>query len=386
MIPYSRQTICDEDINSVSQILQSDFLTTGPSIQQFEQALCEYTGAKFAVACCNGTAALHLACLAINLLPGEIGLTSPISFVASANCIEMCGAKAGFIDIDERYCLDPNLLEDYCKKNKAPKVVIPVDLAGIPAKMSEINYLSQKYGFYVIEDASHSIGTSYSSKNDIVKVGSGTDAHLTTFSFHPVKNITTGEGGAVLTNDESLAEKLRSFRGHGIERDINKMEKVEGGWWYEMNVLGYNYRLTDFQAAIGISQLKKIEKFKAHKLSLVERYNQELSNIPGLYIPPQIEDASVCYHLYPILINQGQKARKFIYDFLKEKNIHCQVHYIPIHFHPYYRAKYNYNTGDFKNAEKYYDQCLSIPLYNSLSYDEQDYVISSLRLAINEFK
>ena len=386
MIPYSKQTISDSDIDAVEAVLKSDYLTTGPNIEEFEKKLAEYTGAKFAISCSNGTAALHIACLALGVKAGDVGLTSPISFVASANCIEMCQARADFIDIDERYCLDPNKLEDYCKREAAPKVVIPVDLAGITAKLSDLAYLSKKYGFALIEDASHSIGTTYLSNQRWLKAGACVDTDLATLSFHPVKNITTGEGGAVLTNDAGLAAKLRALRAHGIERNESRMSKNEGGWWYEMQTLGYNYRLTDFQAALGSSQLKRIEQFKAHKTSLAERYNQALADLADIVAPPKADDVAACYHLYPILLKKGHKQRKFVYDFLKSKGILCQVHYIPIHLQPYYREKYAFKDGDFPAAENYYDKCLSIPLHSSLSYEDQAYVVENLKLALSSYK
>lgn len=387
MIPYSKQAISEQDVQQVQKILLSPYLTTGPSVEQFEKDLAEYTGAKFAIACSNGTAALHIACLALGIKAGDIGITSPISFAASANCLEMCQAQAKFVDIDNRYCLDPEQLENYCKKQGAPRVVIPVDFAGVPARLAEIHELAKRFGFFVIEDAAHSIGSAYQVKDIWHKVGCGLHADLTTLSFHPVKNITTGEGGAVLTNNEELARKLRMYRSHGIERQVPLMEKKnEGAWWYEMQELGYNYRLTDFQAALGSSQLKEIEGFKKRRQDLTDRYIHALTGKEWLKLPPTPKDASVCRHLFPIVLRGGAAMRRFVYDFLKARDIYCQVHYIPIHLQPYYAHKYKFSSGMFPNAESYYEGCLSIPLYATLTDGEQDCVIEALHMAIDAFE
>jgi perosamine synthetase len=379
MIPYGRQSIDRADIEAVVAALEADLLTTGPRVEQFEAELCGVTGARFAVACSNGTTALHLACLALDVGSGDVGVTSPITFVASANCVEMCGGRATFVDITNSVGLDPNWLEDYCRKNPAPRVVIPVDYAGVTARLKEIHELSQKYGFKVIEDASHSIGSLYCDGEKWLSAGACVHSDVATLSFHPVKNITTGEGGAVVTNDETIARRLRMFRAHGIERDSHNMHTYDGGWYYEMQHLGYNYRITDIQCALGSSQLRKLAEIKERRKLITDRYNAAFSQVDGLSVPEWDEGVQPCYHLYPISLHAGPDVRRALYDYLKAHGILAQVHYIPVHLQPYYQQKYGFKQGDFPRSEQYYRSCLSLPLHCSLTDEEVDLVVERVK-------
>jgi perosamine synthetase len=385
MISYGRQSIGQDDIDSVVATLNSDLLTVGPRVLEFEQMLCQITGARYAISCSNCTTALHLSCLALGLTADDQGLTSPITFVASANAIEMCGAKTGLIDIDHSYCMNPQKLEEYCRSNPAPRVVIPVSFAGIPANLPEIYTLAKKYGFSVIEDAAHSLGSEYKVDGKVFRSASCSHSDLATLSFHPVKTITTGEGGAVLTNDSSLADKIRLLRSHGIERDSSRMEHSDGGWYYEMQTLGYNYRITEIQCALGIAQLRKIEAFKEKRAEIVALYNKAFEDCPEIIRPPLLKDANPVFHLYPIQITKGKDCRRKIYDYLREQGIYSQIHYIPVHLHPYYRDKYNFTTGQFPISELYYSRCLSLPLHCELSASDIEYVIEKTKTAISKF-
>ncbi|OGJ87075.1 MAG: UDP-4-amino-4,6-dideoxy-N-acetyl-beta-L-altrosamine transaminase [Candidatus Raymondbacteria bacterium RifOxyA12_full_50_37] len=368
MIPYSRQQITRQDIHAIAQVLRSKYLTTGPAVEAFETALCKLTGARYAIACSNGTTALHLACLAIGLGKGHIGITSPLTFLASANCIEYCGAKTAFVDIDlATLCLSPAKLDEYCKTRKVPKVVIPVDYAGIPADLPAIHALAKKYGFMVIEDAAHSIGSTYSYHGKTYQCGSCAHTDIATFSFHPVKNITTGEGGAVLTNNARLAAKLRLLRSHGMTKDPALLSRKDGPWYYEMVDLGFNYRITDIQCALGISQLKRLGKIKKQRQAIVREYNRIFTGIEGIVTPPWPKHASPCQHLYPIWFANGSRARMAAYNTLAENGIHAQVHYIPVYMQPYYVEKYGKQAGLCQNAERFYNACLSLPLYPELT-------------------
>ncbi|MDP2685132.1 MAG: UDP-4-amino-4,6-dideoxy-N-acetyl-beta-L-altrosamine transaminase [bacterium] len=379
IISYGKQWIFDEDFHSIEEVLKSPFLTTGPKAHEFENALCELTGAKHAVVCSNGTAALHLACLALGISEGDIGLTSPNTFLSSANCVEFCGGSVDFIDIDpETLCLSPELLDEYCQNNKAPKVVIPVDFGGTPANLPKIKSIADKYGFFIIEDAAHSIGSSYTYEGVEYQCGSCAHTDLAIFSFHPVKTITTGEGGAVLTNNAELAKKVRSLCSHGMVRNLDINESKDGPWYYEMEKIGYNYRLTDFQSALGNAQLKHLGDFKKRRIEIANRYSQAFNNIKSINNPILPEDNSICPHLYVIQFSEGSKKRHEVYKALRESNIFCQIHYIPVYWQPYYEKKYGYKKGKCPNAESYYERCLSIPLYPSLSNEDVDFVIEKI--------
>jgi len=375
---YGRQTISNDDINAVVDSLKSDYLTTGPQVTRFESMLCKVTGAKYAIACSNGTTALHLACLSLGINKKDIGITSSNTFLASGNCIEFCGGQADFVDISmDTLCISVEQIEDYCKRNAPPKVVIPVDFAGVPAPLVEIRELSKKYGFFIIEDAAHSIGSTYSHLGIDYSCGCCQHSDIAIFSFHPVKTITTGEGGAVLTNNADLANKIRLFRSHGMTKDPSVLIKNDGPWYYEMVDLGNNYRITDLQCALGCSQIKSLGDFKKKRQSIVKQYSEAFSSNKDLIVPPWPSHTSPCFHLYPIQFKGGEKIRREMYDKLQKKNIFTQVHYIPVHTQPYYANKYGYKTGKCQNAELYYSRCLSLPLYPSLSQDDINYVIKS---------
>ena len=364
---YGCQSVDDNDIAAVASVLSSDFLTTGPRVEELEKQLCRITGATYCVACANGTAALHLACMALGVGPDDTGLTSPLSFLASANCIEYCRGKVDFIDIDgASLCISPEKLEDYCRRYTPPKVVIPVDFAGIPADLPALAKLSKTYGFALIEDAAHALGSVYDAGGRQYACGSCAHTDLAIFSFHPVKTITTGEGGAVMTNDERLAARVRRFRNHGMQR-TEALLKEHGSWFYEMHEPGFNYRITDLQCALGISQLDKLGRFRRRRREIVSAYNRTFAHHDGLMVPPEAIGETACPHLYPIRIKAGAGTRRNVYDALKKENIFCQVHYIPIYWQPYYEQKYGYARGKCPEAETYYSQCLSLPLFPAMS-------------------
>lgn len=376
MIPYSRQDISDEDVRAVVDTLRSDWLTQGPAVEQFEQQLSRYTGAGHCVAVSNGTAALHLACMALGLGEGDYLWTSPISFVASANCGLYCGATVDFIDIDPATAnLCPQQLEDKLNRAKQsgtlPKIVVVVHMAGQPCDMDSIRRLSKEYEFAVIEDASHAVGASYRGQ----KIGAGDFSDLTVFSFHPVKIMTTGEGGAVLGNNASLMARVKQLREHGITRDADAFEsEAHGGWYYEQQALGWNYRLTDLQAALGSTQLKRLDEFVIKRNQRAEMYREAFSESPCEPLTLQA-DVTSSYHLFIIQVDE-QKRRK-TFDYLRQNDVGCQIHYIPIHTQPYYR-RLGFDWGQFPLAERYYRRALSIPLYPALTGEQQMWVVSLL--------
>lgn len=380
-IPYGRQDITDEDIAEVVKVLKGDWLTQGPAIEQFEKSLSNYCGVAFSIACSNGTAALHLACLALDIGPGDIVWTSPNTFTASANCARYCGADVDFVDIcPDTYNMSTELLEKKLvhakQQNKLPKLVIPVHFAGQPCDMESIHQLSKKYGFKIVEDACHAVGGEYQNE----KIGSCRYSDITVFSFHPVKIITTGEGGVCTTNDKILAEKMRLYQTHGITRNEDEMTTAsEGNWYYQQKVLGYNYRITDIQCALGISQLKRINEYIEKREELVDFYNKALKTL-SLILPTVTKNTRSAWHLYVVKINP-EYNRKEVFDNLRQAGIGVNVHYIPAHLHPYYRAL-GFTPGDFPNAEQYYSQAISLPLYPRLTTEEQQFVVNTLRKAI----
>lgn len=384
MIPYSRQTVTEADIEAVTRVLRSDALTTGPVVQEFEAALCEQTGARHAVVCSSGTAALHLACLASDLQAGDLAITTPITFVASANCAEYCGARTGFIDIDPTsLCLSVAELQSRLEQTtKRPKLVIPVDFAGVPAALPELFALSRTYGFQVVADSAHSIGSSYVSDGENVYAGACRHSDAAIFSFHPVKTLTTGEGGAVMTNDPLFAERLRLFLSHGTERATRECGFEAGPWSYQIRTLGYRYRITDIQCALGLSQLKRLPEMKARRQEIFQRYTEALAPDERLILPPWPEGTAPCFHLYVVRFREGSKRRAQVYDDLRARGIQTQVHYTPIYWQPYYRAKYGYEAGMCPRAEDYYSSCLSLPLFPALKTEEISYVVESLQAAL----
>ena len=320
----------------------------------------------------------NLACLALDLNDRSLGVTSPITFLSSANCVEFCGGRADFADIDpDTLCLSPERLEEYCKNVAVPDVVIPVDFAGVPADLPAIRVPAEKYGFKVIEDAAHSIGTTYMYNGTTYHCGGCAHSDLAIFSFHPVKTVTTGEGGAVLTNDKQMADRIRRMRSHGMERNANLLSRNDGPWYYEMSELNFNCRITDFQCALGKSQLRKLPEFKRRRKEIVDMYNNAFGENPHLIVPKQFENASICYHLYPLQFTSGKETRYRVFNHLAKNRIFCQIHYIPVYWQPYYRNKYGYPIGKCPQAETYYDRCLSLPLYPALKNDEVRYVIDT---------
>lgn len=378
MIFYGKQSIGQSDIDAVVEVLKSDFLTQGPAIEKFEKYVAEYCGVKYAVAVTNATSALHIACLAAGLGKGDVLWTSPITFTASANCGRYCGADVDFVDIDpSTYNMSVDELEKKLQKMAVkPKVVIPVHLAGQSCDMDKIYKLSQEYGFKVIEDASHAIGADYKS----TKIGCCKYSDLTVFSFHPVKIVTTGEGGMVLTNDKELHEKLLLYRSHGITRDTKLMTRLaDGPWYYQQIELGFNYRMTDMQAALGYSQMQKVDEFVSRRRYLAKRYDELLKNINNIQLPYQNDDTDSSWHLYVVRadFSKMSKTKQQIFDGMKDRGICLNLHYIPVHTQPYYQ-KQGFKDGDFPNSEKYYEEAFTLPLYYSLTDEQQDYIIKNL--------
>lgn len=381
LIPYGRQSISDEDIRAVVNVLRSDWITQGPAIGRFEQAVADYCGAHYAVAVNSATSALHIACLAAGLGPGDTLWTSPNTFVASANCGLYCGAGVDFVDIDPHtYNLSVERLEEKLvaaqQHGTLPKLLIPVHFAGQSCDMAWIADLARIYGFSVVEDASHAIGGRYRQ----TVIGSCSFSDMTVFSFHPVKIITTGEGGMVLTNSRELYEKLTRLRSHGITRNPDLMEGVSHGpWYYQQIELGFNYRMTDIQAALGLSQLKRMDEFVARRHQLVGSYNRALLDLP-LDLPYQHPDTYSAFHLYVVRLqlNRIKKTHRQVFEDLRARNILVNLHYIPVHIQPYYQ-RLGFRHGDFSEAEKYYENAISLPMFPGLSEKNQDYVIDTLR-------
>ncbi|TMP59513.1 UDP-4-amino-4,6-dideoxy-N-acetyl-beta-L-altrosamine transaminase [Pseudoalteromonas sp. S1610] len=380
MIPYGKQDITQLDIDTVVDVLKSDFLTQGPQVPAFERALMDVTGTHYALAVNSATSALHIACLALGLGEGDSLWTTAITFVASANCGLYCGAKVDFVDIDPTtYNLCPKALEQklIVAKNLGtlPKVLVAVHLCGQPCDMKAIHALSKEYGFKIIEDASHAIGGRYLEQ----PIGSCEYSDITVFSFHPVKIVTTAEGGAALTNSKALADKMVLYRSHGITRDEALMENTShGGWYYEQVDLGFNYRMTELQAALGVSQISRLEEFVAARHKLAERYNDKLASLP-IVLPYQLPNTYSGLHLFVIRLNLGEisKTHKQVFDELRESGIGVNLHYIPVHLQPYYQ-KMGFKQGDFPHAEAYYANAISVPMFHGMTYEQQDEVISKL--------
>ena len=380
-LPYGRQWIDEDDIKNVIDTLKGDYLTTGPTIKEFEKKIASYVGAKYAVAVSNGTAALHAACFAAGIKEGDEVITTPMTFAATANCILYQGATPVFADIDvETYNIDVNDLER--KITEKTKAIIPVDFTGQAVDLDPILKLAERNHLTVIEDAAHALGTKYKGK----KVGS--ISHMTTFSLHPVKHITTGEGGVITTNDEEFYRKLLLFRTHGITRDESLLEnKKEGTWYYEQLALGYNYRITDIQCALGISQLKKIDRFIDKRRALVKKYHESLSTLGGLIIPRQADFSNSSWHLYIIQLEleKFKVGRKEIFEALQAENIGVNVHYVPVYYHPYYQ-KLGYKKGLCPNAEKLYEGMLTLPLYPGMEEKDAEDVIEAVNRVIAYYR
>ena len=383
MIPYGRQDISEADIAAVSEVLRSDWLTQGPVVPRFEAAVAGQCSVAHAVAVNSATSALHIACLALGLGPGDVLWTTPTTFVASANCALYSGASVDFVDIDPvSYNLCPRQLEAKLLEAEAlgrlPKIVIPVHLCGQPCDMAAIHALSERFGFRIIEDASHAIGARYRDE----PVGNCRYSDITVFSFHPVKIITTGEGGMALTKDSALARRMELLRSHGITREPGEMHQApDGPWYYEQIALGYNYRMTDIQAALGLSQMSRLEEFVARRQQLAARYDTLLADLP-LTLPTQAPEGQSARHLYVIRLQQATRHR-FVFEALRAAGIGVNLHYIPVHLQPWYRAM-GFTAGQFPQAEAYYREAISLPLYAGLTEAAQDEVVAALRAVLAE--
>jgi len=380
MIPYGKQEITQQDIDAVINVLKSDFLTQGPQVPAFEKSLTDFTGAKHALAVNSATSALHIACLALGLGKGDVLWTTPITFVASSNCGLYCGATVDFVDIDTAtYNLCPIKLEEKLivakVEGKLPKILVAVHLCGQPCDMKAISKLAKEYNFKVIEDASHAIGGSYYD----TPIGMCQYSDITVFSFHPVKIVTTAEGGAALTNDQRLATKMNLFRSHGVTRDPNLMVgESDGGWYYQQVELGYNYRMTELQAALGVSQMTRLSDFVAARHELANRYNEMLANFP-ITLPYQLPETYSGLHLYVIRLqlNKITKTHKQVFDELRANGIGVNLHYIPVHTQPYYQSL-GFKVGDFPAAEHYYQEAISLPMFHLMSKEQQYEVVVTL--------
>lgn len=381
-IYYGRQWIDEEDIKAVAEVLRSDFITCGPKVDEMERTLEKYTGAKYAVAVCNGTAALHCACIAAGIGPGDEVITTPITFAASANCALYCGARPVFADINPKtYNIDPQSIRA-CITDKT-KAVVAVDFTGQSVENDEIRAICDEYNLIFIEDAAHAIATKYKGK----QIGSLAD--MTCFSFHPVKTITGGEGGAVLTNNEVFYKKLVLAHTHGITHDESMMEGAphEGPWYYEEISLGYNYRITDFQAALIVSQMSKLDKFAERRKEIVKRYDEAFSKLPEIYTQKEIPESDTCRHLYIIRLNLDRLTctRREFFDAMSAENVQCQIHYVPVYWFPYYQHL-GYEKGLCPNAEEIYKGIMSIPLYPAMSDQDVEDVIHSVKKVVNNYK
>tara|TARA_B110000008_G_scaffold277487_2_gene318879 strand:- start:1638 stop:2804 length:1167 start_codon:yes stop_codon:yes gene_type:complete len=380
-IPYGRQDITQDDVDAVIEVLRSDFLTQGPCVTRFEEAVANYCGVKHSVSCNSATSALHLACLALGLGPGDRLWTSPITFVASANCALYCGAQVDFVDIDpSSYNICTDALEAKLIKAKEqdrlPKVVVPVHLCGQSCDMEVIKKLSEIYNFKIIEDASHAVGGQYQNSS----IGSCKYSDIAVFSFHPVKIITTGEGGMALTNSEDLAETMSLLRSHGITREQNKMvSESDGPWYYQQIALGFNYRMTDIQAALGLSQLKKLDDYVTHRQLIAKRYDQNFYDFP-MDIPVIAKNCFSAFHLYSIQLHDADIRRR-VFDDLRSHGIGVNIHYIPVYRQPYYQ-NIGFKISDFPNAETFYSRAISLPMYPTMTECQQNRVIQTLHTAL----
>lgn len=382
LLPYGHQWIDEEDIKAVIDVLRSDWITQGPKVAEFEKEFARYVGARYAVAVNSGTAALHAACFAARIEKGDEVITTPITFAASANCVLYQGGTPVFADIDENTL---NIAPVKIKKKitKKTKALIPVDFTGLPVDLEKILQIAKDNNSIIIEDASHALGATYKDS----KIGSISD--MTIFSFHPVKHITTGEGGMITTNNKEYYERLKLFRTHGITKDKDKLLNYDGPWYYEMQELGYNYRLTDFQCALGLNQLKKIDRIIQRRRKIVKKYNYEFKDIPEIKIS-QINptDSNPTWHIYMIQLNleKLKVSRRNIFEALRAENIGVNVHYIPVHLQPYYQNRFGYRRGDFPKAENYYSRAITLPVFPKMSDKDIDDVVAAVKKVINYYK
>jgi len=386
MYSYGKQYIDQDDIDAVIQVMKSDWITQGPTVGRFENALKKKMKAEYACAVTNGTAALHLISLACGWKPGDIVITSPITFLASANCIIYSGATPDFADINAKtYTIDPTLLEEKVKKyrcdGKSIKAIVAVDFAGHPADWSALRSIADQYDLQLVNDNCHALGAEY--KNDIGYAANYAD--VVALSFHPVKHVTTGEGGAILTNDSTIYEKVRLLRNHGMTKDPQLLEKIDGPWYYEMIELGYNYRITDIQCALGISQLAKLDAFIARRREIAKQYNAAFSHCDYFFIPTASKYIGHAYHLYSLQVKFGELRldRTELFQKMEADSIRLQVHYIPVHLQPYYRRHYGFNVRDYPVAEQLYSREISLPIYFGLNDMDVQYIIDRLKAGIN---
>jgi UDP-4-amino-4,6-dideoxy-N-acetyl-beta-L-altrosamine transaminase len=379
LLPYGRQAVDEDDIRAVVEVLRSDWLTTGPRVEEFESAFAQYVQARHAVAFCSGTAALHGAAVAAGLQEGKEAITTPMTFCATANCVLYSHARPVFADIcSDTLNLDPQQVEQ--RISSRTKAILPVDYAGHPADLAAIHEIAGRNGCVVIEDACHALGAEYRGQ----RVGGL--SHMTVFSFHPVKHITTGEGGMVTTNDDELARKLRMLRNHGINSEA-RTRQASGQWFYEMVLLGYNYRLTDIGCALGLSQLRKIDTNLARRRQIVARYSEAFGRLQGVVVPAQKADVNPAWHLYPIRIDRKRVAcdRGQVFCALRAENIAANVHYIPVHLHPYYQQNLGYKRGDFPLAEAAYEGLISLPMFHGMKDDDVDDVIHAMEKVLGHY-
>ncbi len=377
LLPYGHQWIADDDMAAVAEALKSDWITQGPKVEEFEERIAEYCGAKYGVAICNGTAALHAACAIVGISAGDEAITTPITFAATANAVVYCGGRPVLADIGEDTInIDP---DDIRKRiSSRTKAILPVDFAGHPVDLDEIMLLAREKGLIVIEDASHAIGAEYKGR----KVGSIAD--MTILSFHPVKHITTGEGGMVLTNNEDYYQKLKTFRHHGIVKDNPDLES----WHYEIFNPGYNFRITDFQCALGISQLRKLDTFIDRRREIVARYNDAFKSVGEIITPNEKENVRSVYHIYVIQLRTElmEVGRKDVFEALKAENIGVNVHYVPVHLHPFYQNRFGYRNGDYPKAEEYYERAITLPVFPQMSNGDVEDVIGAVQKVIASYK
>lgn len=379
-IPYGTQHITDEDIKAVTEVLRADYLTQGPKVNEFERSFTEYIGADYSIAVSNGTAALHLGVLALGLEPGQKVITTPITFAASANCIKYAGGEVDFVDIDpETFLVDLDLVEQKLENAEPGEYagIIPVDFTGLAVDTEQLRTIADKYDLWILEDACHAPGGSFeNSDGEIVYCGDCRYADAAIFSFHPVKHIAAGEGGMVTTNNKKIKEELEILRTHGITKNSDRLQKNHGGWYYEMQQLGYNYRLTDIQCALGLSQLQRANEGLKKRRAIAKRYDEPFAGIAEIStqkVSSYDRDHHHGYHLYVIQVEN----RKELYDYLREYQIYSQIHYIPVHTLPYYQ-QFGWEKGDFPKAERYYEKCISLPMYPTLSEEQQDFVIAKV--------
>lgn len=376
LLPYGHQWIEEEDIKAVAEVLRSDWITQGPKIEEFERKVAEYCGAKYAVAFSSGTAALHAACAVAGISQGDEAITTPITFAATANTITYCGGKPVFADIRKDTL---NIAPDEIRRKLSPrtKAILPVDFAGHPVDLDEIKAIAEERELIIIEDACHALGAEYKGR----KVGNLAD--MTVFSFHPVKHITTGEGGMILTDNEEFCQKLRTFRHHGIVHKPNK-----GSWYYEISQPGHNLRITDFQCALGLSQLKKLDFFIQRRKQIAARYDEALTKMDEIITPFEEDFVKAVYHIYVIQLRTEmlKVGRKEVFEALRAENIGVSVHYMPIHLHPFYKSNFGYKKGDYPKAEGYYDRAITLPIFAKMSYEDVQDVIGAVKEVVNHFR